>query len=114
MRADTFGYLQRSFPGVASEVDQEEAAVAGGTAVLAALEAAKGAKDMPVKGTIGIQRAKGKAYRVEFVALPAQAAAKFTRSVPDKFIAKNGHDVTKAFIDYARPIVGELPHCEIL
>ena len=114
VRADTFGYLQRSFPGVASEVDLKEALQAGGMAVKMALKAAKGAKGVPVKGTIGILRAKGAKYRAEFVALPAQAAAKFTRSVPDRFIAKNGHDVTKAFLDYAKPLVGDLPHCEVL
>ncbi len=113
VRADTFGYLQRSFPGIASKVDQKEAMQAGAAAVSFALKAARGAKDVPVKGTVGIQRAKGKVYKVEYVALPAQAAAKFTRSVPDAYIAKNGHDVTKAFLDYAKPIVGELPHCEI-
>ena len=91
-----------------------EAVQAGGAAVLMALDAAKGVKKVPVKGTIGILRAKGAKYGAEFVALPAQAAAKFTRSVPDKFIAKNGHDVTKAFLDYAKPLVGALPHCEIL
>ena len=113
VRADTFGYLQRSFPGMASKIDQKEATQAGGAAVAFALKAARGAKDVPIKGTVGILRAKGKAYKVEYVALPAQAAAKFTRSVPDAYIAKNGHDVTKAFIDYAKPMVGELPHCEI-
>ena len=113
VRADTFGYLQRSFPGIASKVDLLEARQVGVAAVSFALKAAKGAKDIPVKGTVGIQRVKGKKYKVEFVALPAQAAAKYTRSVPDAYIAKNGHDVTKAFIDYAKPIVGDLPHCEI-
>jgi 6-phosphofructokinase 1 len=113
VRADTFGYLQRSFPGVASEVDVEEAGMAGYAAVQAALLAAKGVEGVPVKGTIGIGRAKGKTYKPEFTALPAQAAAKFTRSVPDKYIAKNGHDVTKAFIEYVKPLVGDLPHCEI-
>ena len=114
VRADTFGYLQRSFPGIASEVDVEEAGKAGYAAVQAALLASKGVEGVPVKGTIGIGRAKGKAYRAEFTALPAQAAAKYTRSVPDRYIAKNGHDVTKAFIDYVKPLVGDLPHCELL
>lgn len=114
VRADTFGYLQRSFPGIASKVDVKEARQAGGAAVSYALKAARGAKDIPVKGTVGLQRAKGRAYKVTFEAMPAQAAAKFTRSVPDKYIAKSGHDVTKAFIDYAKPLVGELPHCETL
>jgi 6-phosphofructokinase 1 len=113
VRADTFGYLQRSFPGIASEVDVDEAGMAGYAAVQAALLAGNGIEGVPVKGTIGIGRAKGKKYKPEFVALPAQAAAKYTRSVPDEYIAKNGHDVTQAFIDYVKPLIGELPHCEI-
>ena len=44
---------------------------------------------------------------------PIAEAAKFTRSVPKEFIARNGHDVTAKFIEYARPIVGDLPPCEI-
>jgi len=107
VRADTFGYLQRSFPGVASEADQREAFYAGVAAVKAALESGQN------KGTIGILRAKGRKYAVSFAALPITAAAKFTRSVPKEYIAKNGHDVTAAFIDYARPLVGELPACEV-
>ena len=107
VRADTFGYLQRSFPGVASKTDQKEARAVGAAAVKAAL-AGKLAK-----GTIAILRAKGKAYKVTFEAQPIANAAKYTRSVPDAFIAANGHDVTKAFLDYARPIVGPLPPCEV-
>lgn len=107
VRADTFGYLQRSFPGVRSEVDSKEAYQSGVCAVKAAL------KGELSKGTIAIQRAKGRRYAVDFVPVPIAAAAKYTRSVPKQFIASNGHDVTKAFIDYARPIVGELPKCEI-
>jgi len=29
--------------------------------------------------------------------------------MPDAFINKAGNHVTQAFIDYARPLVGELP-----
>ena len=107
VRADTFGYLQRSFPGVASKTDQREARAAGAAAVKAALAGRL------AKGTIAILRAKGRAYRVTFEAQPIANAAKYTRSVPDAFIAANGHDVTKAFLDYARPIVGPLPPCEV-
>ena len=107
VRADTFGYLQRSFPGVASKTDQKEARAAGVAAVKSALSGKL------AKGTIAILRAKGKAYKVTFEAQPIANAAKYTRSVPDAFIAANGHDVTKAFLDYARPIVGPLPPCEV-
>ena len=107
VRADTFGYLQRSFPGIASKVDQAEGRAAGAAAVRAAL-AGKLAK-----GTIAIVRRPGRKYKVAFAPVPIQEAAKYTRSVPKAFIAKNGHDVTPAFLAYARPIVGELPACEI-
>ncbi len=108
VRADTFGYLQRSFPGIASKVDSREARAAGAAAVKAALAGRL------AKGTIAIVRRPGKDYRVAFEPQPIANAAKETRSVPDAFIAPNGHDVTTAFLDYARPLVGDLPHCEIL
>lgn len=107
VRADTFGYLQRSFPGIASKVDQAEARAAGTAAVKAAL------KGELTKGTIAILRAKGRKYQAAFAPRPIADAAKFTRSVPKAYIARNGHDVTRAFLDYARPLVGDLPHCEI-
>ena len=110
VRADTFGYLQRSFPGVASWQDQWEAKGAGWCAVIGSLLA----KQKGIfSGTIGIERKKTKKYGVNFVYRPIADAAKYTRSVPKEYIAKNGHDVTQAFIDYAKPIVGELPKCEI-
>ena len=108
VRADTFGYLQRSFPGVASETDSREAFAAGQAAVKAALKG-----DLQ-KGTIAIARARGRAYKVAFAPVPIAEAAKYARSVPKEYIAKSGHDVTAKFIEYAKPIVGELPPCEIL
>ena len=107
VRADTFGYLQRSFPGIASETDREQSFRAGACAVVAALEGPL------TKGTIGIQRCPTKKYAVEYVAMPVTNAAKYTRSVPKEYIAKNGHDVTPAFVEYAKPLVGDLPPCEI-
>ena len=107
VRADTFGYLQRSFPGIASKVDQAEARAAGAAAVKAAL------KGELTKGTIAIVREEGKKYKIAYAPVPVANAAKYTRSVPKEYIAKNGHDVTDKFLEYVRPIVGELPHCEI-
>ena len=107
VRADTFGYLQRSFPGIASKVDQAEGRAAGAAAVKAAL------KGKLTKGTIAIVRKPCKKYKVAFEPVAIQNAAKYTRSVPKEYIAKNGHDVTPAFLAYAAPIVGELPKCEI-
>ena len=90
-------------PGVASVVDQEEARKAG----VAAFEAAVSGKWK--SGSIAIRRKKGRKYAVAFDVVPLRAVAKETRSMPDEFISENGHDVTDAFLAYARPLVGELP-----
>ena len=102
VRADTFGYLQRSFPGMVSDVDSAEARKVGETAVKEALSGAK-------SGSIAIKRKPGKKYKVSFVRVPLRKVAKFTSHVPLKYINKAGNDVTQAFIDYAAPIVGKLP-----
>ena len=107
VRADTFGYLQRSFPGVVSETDREEAFLAGAAAVRAALESGVN------KGTIGIVREEAKSYKVAYAVRPISDAAKDTRSMPREFISPSGNDVTSAFVEYARPLVGELPDCAV-
>ena len=103
VRADTFGYLQRSFPGVVSEVDAKEARTVGMLAVKAAV------KGKEPSGSIAIRRKPGKKYAVTFERVPLANVSKETRHVPDNFITKSGNDVTQAFFDYARPIVGKLP-----
>ena len=113
VRADTFGYLQRTFPGIASATDSAEARAVGEAAVRHALaQAAAGARASAA--TITIVRRPGRAYAVDFVPAPLQAVAKNTRSMPDAFLAASGHDVTPAFLAYARPLVGPLPPCETL
>jgi len=102
IRADTFGYLQRSFAGLRSEADAREARTVG---MLAVREAAKGTGS----GTIVIRRRPGKKYQVCFDRMPLSSVAKETRHVPDEFISAAGNDVTPAFLDYAKPIVGPLP-----
>jgi 6-phosphofructokinase 1 len=102
VRADTFGYLQRSFAGCVSEVDAKEAFGVGATAVK---EAIGGNKD----GSIAIKRKSGTKYAVEFKRVPLKSVARETRHMPDKFINTAGNHVTQAFIDYASPIIGKLP-----
>ena len=106
VRADTFGYLQRSFPGIASSTDAMEARLVG----VAALQAA--VCDDILSGSIAIKRKATKKYAVDFEVVPLRSVAKETRHMPDEFINKAGNDVTQAFIDYARPLVGVLPKTE--
>ncbi|MCL1856391.1 MAG: 6-phosphofructokinase [Kiritimatiellaeota bacterium] len=103
VRADTFGYLQRSFPGIASVRDAAEARAVGKVAVQLAL----GAKH--ASGSVAICRAPGKAYRITYRHQPLKDVAKETRHMPDSYIAPSGHDVTAAFLRYAKPLIGNLP-----
>ena len=102
IRADTFGYLQRSFPGMVSEADAGEARQVGVLAVRAACGGERA-------GSIAIRRKPGKRYRISYERVPLKSVAKETRSMPPEFISAAGNDVTPAFIAYAKPIVGPLP-----
>jgi 6-phosphofructokinase 1 len=103
VRADTFGYLQRSFCGVVSAVDAQEARRCGQMAVKFAT-AGKFAS-----GSTAIKRKPGPKYATFIERTELKNVAKETRHMPDAFIAKAGNDVTRAFIEYAKPIVGPLP-----
>ncbi|MHC4497001.1 MAG: 6-phosphofructokinase, partial [Planctomycetota bacterium] len=102
VRADTFGYLQRSYPGMQSPVDFEEARWCGRHAVQYAME-----ED---NGSVAIRRTgNGKDYAVELFRTELKNVAEHTKSMPDEFINAEGNGVTDAFIEYAMPLVGELP-----
>ena len=103
VRADTFGYLQRSFAGVVSVNDAKEARLAGASAV----KFATGGKF--ANGSTAIKRKPGKKYAVTIERTELKNVAKETRHMPDEFINKAGNDVTPAFLAYAKPIVGDLP-----
>ncbi len=102
VRADTFGYLQRSFPGLVSETDAAEAREVGAHGVRFSVKEHE-------NGSVAIQRKKTRKYGVAFVRVPLKSVAKETRHMPAAHINKAGNDVTKAFVDYVTPIVGKLP-----
>ncbi|MED5330910.1 MAG: 6-phosphofructokinase [Planctomycetota bacterium] len=101
VRADTFGYLQRSFVGCVSEVDAKEARMVGKDAVAFAAQHSG--------GTVVLKRAKGKRYKCVTALAPLHRVAKFTKSMPRGFVNKTGNDVTRAFLNYAKPLAGPLP-----
>jgi 6-phosphofructokinase 1 len=102
VRADTFGYLQRSFFGCVSSVDAREARAVGRFAVRSAKEGAARS------GSIALHRAPGKSYRAECGLVALAKVAHVTKPVPAEFLA-SGPDVSARFLEYARPLVGALP-----
>jgi ATP-dependent phosphofructokinase / diphosphate-dependent phosphofructokinase len=105
VRGDTLGYLQRSFTGCVSEVDQREAREAGEQAVQFAL-AGQG-------GSVALRRVGD--YAVEFALVPLASVAAHTRTMPDAFINAEANHVTEAFHAYLNPLLGSaLPVTERL
>ncbi len=97
VRSDTFGYLQRAFAGVVSEVDAREAREVGEMATKFAVHGQS--------GSVAIKRIAD--YDVAYELVPLEKIAAKTRVMPKEFINKEGNFVTKAFIDYVTPLVGE-------
>jgi len=107
VRADTFGYLQRSFPGIQSAVDVDEARRCGREAVKLAME--------HDNGSVAIRRlGNGADYAVELFRTELSSVAEKTKPMPDEFINADGNGITDAFIEYAMPLAGELPKTEYL
>jgi 6-phosphofructokinase 1 len=97
VRGDTFGYLQRSFIGCVSDVDQREAREVGEKAVQFAMW---GDRD----GSVAIRRTGF--YSVDYQLLELSEVAGKTRVMEDEFIAPSGTDITDAYRLYLRPLLG--------
>ncbi len=101
VRGDTFGYLQRSFVGCVSDVDQREAREVGEKAVQYAVWGQG-------NGSVAIRRVAN--YAVDYPLIALESVAGKTRVMEDELIAPAGNDVTAKFFDYLRPLVGsDLP-----
>ena len=97
VRGDTFGYLQRSFLGCVSDVDQREAREAGERAVQFAVWSGR-------DGSVAIKRTG--TYASNFELMDLSAVAGKTRVMEDELIAPSGTDVTDAFRLYLQPLLG--------
>ena len=106
VRADTFGYLQRSFAGVASTVDQIEARECGRQAVIHAMAGEH------KSGSIAMVRTSNHPYVIDYRRIEISDVAAKTQHLDTKYIL-DGCDISDAFYaDYLTPIVGELPVVE--
>lgn len=97
VRGDTLGYLQRSFIGCVSDVDQGEAREVAEKAVQFAMWGG-------ASGSVIIERTGY--YSVDYRLVPLEAVAGKTRIMPDEFISSSGTDVTDAYRLYLRPLLG--------
>ncbi|MFY9261200.1 MAG: 6-phosphofructokinase [Gallionella sp.] len=102
VRADTFGYLQRSFPTIISPIDAQEARAVGKFAVEHAATTGQ-------PGSVSIRRLSSAPYQSECFITPLASVAREATAMKDEYINAAGNDVTLAWRDYVAPLVGELP-----
>lgn len=92
--------MQRSSSVVISTVDRAEAFRVGQEAVRAML------KDISGK-MVTLEREEGPAYHCRTGLVELENVAGVERLLPDAYLNSNGCDVTPAFLDYVRPLIGE-------
>lgn len=100
VRADTFGYLQRCWPDP-SPIDVKEARQAARFAVRLASRG-------ELSGSVAIVRTRKKPYASAMKQIELSDVAGKTRHMPPEFL--EGHNnVSRAFVEYCKPLVGPLP-----
>jgi 6-phosphofructokinase 1 len=105
VRGDTFGYLQRSFLGCVSDVDQHEARAVGAKGVQFATS-----EDRDGSVTINRLTEGDETYRVEYRLDALEDIAGKTKVMSDDMITTCATDVTPAFMTYLKPLLGtEMP-----
>ncbi|MXX54042.1 MAG: diphosphate--fructose-6-phosphate 1-phosphotransferase [Dehalococcoidia bacterium] len=97
------GTIQRSLVWAASESDVREAEMAGRTAVTAARE---GMRDVIVT----LEREEGAAYKCRTGFAPLDRVGGKVRPMPEEYLSPSDNFVTDAFIQYLKPLAGDIPH----
>ncbi len=98
-RSEKPGILGRSSATLQSATDREEAIRAGAFAAKAAIEGSTGYM-------VGFERASAPSYACETILIPIEKVMMTEAVLPDNFINERGNDVTQAFIDYCKPLIG--------
>ena len=90
--------LQRSNSIIPSSVDIKEAIMVGKKALLEALKGKTGK-------LIAIKRISNSPYKVKYVTLDISKVANKERTLPLKYINKEGNNITDEFLEYATPLI---------
>jgi 6-phosphofructokinase 1 len=103
-RAEKPGLLGRSSALAVSEVDAAESYQCGYEAVRAASAGHAGVM-------VALRRISQTPYESETFLTPLAEVAGIERGMPAEYLAASGNDVTAEFLEYVRPLVGEVrPH----
>ena len=99
-RGEKPGLLGRASIFMQSQVDIEEAQLAGELACRAALEGESGKM-------VAFSRVSENPYEMKPFLVDIDEVMMYERTMPDEFINEEGNGVTQAFLDWCRPLIGE-------
>lgn len=102
-RSEKPGIAGRASMMWVSDLDREEAQSQGAYAVQAALRGENGIMS-------ALKRISNDPYQVEIISVPITSVGGKTRTVPRTMINEHGNGVTKEFMDYVRPLIGDMPN----
>jgi len=102
-RADTYGFLQRSFAADVSKVDADEAYMCGLKAVEVAVQGEV------TSGSVVLGRGTGHPYMSNYNVVPLSSVAQGTRQMPEEFF-KGRNNIAESFRKYAAPFVGDIEY----
>lgn len=94
-----FSLLQRSAAHLSSDVDVEEAFACGTKAVEYATAGMN-------RVMVSMQRISQDPYQIEYVPMDVSKIANREKPLPAEWISPDGTDLTQAFVDYAKPLIG--------
>ena len=63
---------------------------------------------MYVEGSVAMRRAPGSEYKIDTHLTPLSTVARETKHMDPSYIS-NGNNITEAFKQYLKPLVGKLP-----
>ncbi len=106
-RAEKPGLLGRSCQALASEVDREEAWRCGQAAVRAAVAGESGKM-------VSIQRVPGPDYQSEMGLVDLEGIGRVERKFPAEWINDQHNHVRPEYLEWSRPIVGEIGKLPVL
>ena len=75
-------------------------------ALLVGAEAARAALAGENGVMVGLRRLPGAVYKVETFLIPVEQVMLHERKMPDEYISADGCDVTDAFVEWCRPLIG--------
>ncbi|MEX0321607.1 MAG: 6-phosphofructokinase [Puniceicoccaceae bacterium] len=98
-RAEKPGLTGRASKLTVADCDREEAIKAGKLAVKAAVAGKSGYM-------VGYKRLSSQPYMIDYELVELEKVANVENLLPDSFINEAGNDVTEAFVEYCKPLIG--------